>query len=70
MGKNFRMPKIDFEALVAELRPYISPNPLSPNYRALNVEKKVAIALYYLKDTARLVWLSIVSELLFAQLLK
>ena len=48
----------------------ISPNPLSPNHRALNVEEKVAIALYYLKDTARLVWLSIVSELLFAQLLK
>ena len=64
------MPKIDFEALVAELRPYISPNHLSPNHRALNVEKKVVIALYYLKDTARLAWLSIVSELLFAQLLK
>ena len=27
--KNFRMPKADFEALVAELRPYISPNPSS-----------------------------------------
>ena len=50
--KNFRIPKGDFEALVAELRPYISPNPLSPNHRALNAEKKVAITLYYLKDTA------------------
>ena len=34
--RNFRMPKGDFEALVAELRPYISPNPLSPNHRTLN----------------------------------
>ena len=34
--RNFRMPKGDFEALFAELRPYISPNPLSPNHRALN----------------------------------
>ena len=49
--KNFRIPKGDFEALVADLRPYISPNPLSPNHRALNAEKKVAITLYYLKDT-------------------
>ena len=46
------MPKGDFEALVAELRPYISPNPLSPNHRALNAEKKVTITLYYLKDTS------------------
>ena len=30
-AKNFRIPKVDFEALVAELRPYISSNPLSPN---------------------------------------
>ena len=37
------MPKGDFEAVVAELRPYISPNHLSPNCRALNAEKKVAI---------------------------
>ena len=50
--KNFRIPKGDFEALVTELRPYISPNPLSPNHRALNAEKKVVITLYYLKDTA------------------
>ena len=34
------MPKGDFEALVAELRPYISPNPLPSNHRALNTEKK------------------------------
>ena len=46
------MPKGDLEALVAELRLYISPKPLSPNHRALNAEKTVAISLYYLKDTA------------------
>ena len=46
------MPKGDFEALVAELRPYISPNLVSLNHRAPNAEKKVAITLYYLKDTA------------------
>ena len=49
------MPKGEFEALVAELRPYISPNPLSPNHRALNAEKKVVITLSYLKDTASIV---------------
>ena len=46
------MPKGDFEALVAELRPHISPNPLSPNHTALNAEKKLAITFYYSKDTA------------------
>ena len=50
--KNFCMLKGDFEALVAELRPYISPNPLSPDHRALNAERKVAITLYYLKHSA------------------
>ena len=52
--KNFRMSKTLFTELVSELRPYISPNPLSPNHRALTVEKKVAVALYYLKDTGSL----------------
>ena len=50
--KNFRILKGNFEALAAELRPYISPNPLSPNHKALNAEKKVAITFNYLKDTA------------------
>lgn len=40
--------------LVSELRPYISPNPKSPNHRALSAEKKVAVALYFLKDTGSL----------------
>ena len=46
------MLKGDFEARVAGLRLYIPPNPASSNHRALNAEKKVAITLYYLKDTA------------------
>ena len=49
--KNFRMTREQFNELCDELRPHISPNPNSPNYRALPLEKKVAIALYYLKDT-------------------
>ena len=49
--KTFACQKGDFDALVAELRPCIPPNPLSPNQRALNAEKKVAITSHYLKDT-------------------
>lgn len=50
------MPKQDFEALVAKLGPYVSPNFLSPNHRgALNAEKNVGIILYYLKDTTTVV---------------
>ena len=52
--KNFRMTCHVFQHLVNELRPYISPDPLSPNCRALSPEKKVAITLYYLKDTGSL----------------
>ena len=53
--KNVHMPEQDFEALVAELGPYVSPNFLSPNHRALNAEKKVGIIFYYLKDTTTVV---------------
>lgn len=49
--KNFRVSYEDFQKLVDEIRPYIAPNLLSPNHRALSAEKKVAITLYYLKDT-------------------
>ena len=48
------MDKDAFMNLMAELESYIASNPLSPNYRALNEEKKVAIALYYLTDTGSL----------------
>ena len=54
MEKNFRLPRERFVELAEELRPYISPNPLSPNYRALSTEKKLAVTLYYLKDTGSL----------------
>ena len=53
------MPKGDFEGIVAELRPNILLNPLSSNHRALNAEKKVAITLYYLKDTA---WIGLIAN--------
>ena len=52
--KNFRLPRDEFQKLLDELRPYISPNPKSPNYRALTAEKKLATTLYYLKDTGSL----------------
>lgn len=52
--KNFRMSSSLFKKLVSDLCIYISPDPLSPNRRALSAEKKVAIALYYLKDTGSL----------------
>ena len=52
--ENFRMSRAAFVNLVSELRPYISSNPKSPNHRALSAEKKVAVALYFLKDTGSL----------------
>ena len=52
--KNFRMPRAQFYELVNELHPFISPDPSSPNNRAISSDKKLAIALYYLKDTGSL----------------
>ncbi len=49
--KNFRLSREEFSTLLEELRPYITPDPKSPNYRALSSEKKLAVTLYYLKDT-------------------
>ena len=49
--KNFRLSRAKFYEICNELRLYISPNILSPNHRALLVEKKVATVLYFLKDT-------------------
>lgn len=37
--------------LVEELRPFISPDPRSPNETAASAEKKLALTLYNLKDT-------------------
>lgn len=53
--KNFRMTKESFLELEAELKPYISPNPNSPNHRSLSSAKKLAVTLYYLKDTGSLI---------------
>ena len=52
--KNFRMSQQEFEKLTNELRPFLSPDPSSPNYMALSTEKKVAMTLYFLKDTGSL----------------
>ena len=45
----FRLEEPSFLDLVSHLRPYISPNPNSPNGRVLCADKKVAITWYYLK---------------------
>ena len=55
--KNFRMSKECFYNLVAQLDEVIRPKPNSPNYRALTTDKKLAITLYYLKDTGSL-WMT------------
>ncbi|XP_057290131.1 putative nuclease HARBI1 [Hydractinia symbiolongicarpus] len=52
--KNFRMTKAMFTDLVDQIRIWITPDNTSPNYRALSAEKKVAVTLYYLKDTGSL----------------
>ncbi len=52
--KNFRMSRQSFLSLADKLEPYIAPKPSSPNYRSLNTQKKLAISLYYLKDTGSL----------------
>lgn len=45
------MPKQNFEGLVADLKPYISPNPLSPNQRALQADTQIGVTLHYLNHT-------------------
>ena len=52
--KNFRISRLEFQELCDILRPFITPNPLSPNYRSLSAEKKLAVILYFLKDTGSL----------------
>ncbi|XP_046858633.1 protein ALP1-like [Xenia sp. Carnegie-2017] len=55
--RNFRMSKERFFQLCEELRPYISEGINTPNYRSLSREKKLAITLYYLKDTGS-IWMT------------
>ena len=44
--KNFRMTRESFMSLLAEVNSFISPNPSSPNYRAISAKKKLAWTLY------------------------
>lgn len=53
--KNFPMLQEQFYELVDELRPSLTSEVASLNYRALSAEKKLAITLYYLKDTGTLI---------------
>ena len=39
--KNFRLPRLLFMDLVSESSPYVSPDPFSPNSRALLADKKL-----------------------------
>lgn len=55
--KNFRMTRNSFNELADKLRPFIAPDPNTPNHRFLSTEKKLAITLYYLKDTGGL-WMT------------
>ena len=50
----FRMDRDFFYKLLNEIDAYIRPNPLSPNFRALSSETKLALTLYYLKDKGSL----------------
>ena len=55
--KKYRMYKECLYELADELRPYLAPHPASPNRGALSMEKRLAITLYYLKDTGSL-WMT------------
>ena len=51
---NFRLDRTSFYALVEELKPRLSPIARSFNPRTLCATIKVALTLYYLKDTGSL----------------
>ena len=51
---NLRMSRPEFVKLAEELRPFVSPDPASPNRTALSTEKKLALTLYFLKDMGSL----------------
>ena len=52
--RNFRMSKEAFKNLATKIDHVIAPDNSTPNYRYLTTEKKLAITLYYLKDTCSL----------------
>ena len=52
--KNFRLSKDLFFKLHDEISPYISPDLKTPNHRALSSKTKLALTLYFFKDTGSL----------------
>ena len=52
--KNFRMSKEAFTELTELLHQSIAPNLNDPNKRAISAEKKLAVTLYFLKDSGSL----------------
>ena len=50
-----RLTRNQFFDLTNELQPYISPRLLLLNHGTLNADKKLALTLYYLKDTGSLI---------------
>ena len=55
--RSFRMSRDCFYSLVADLDPIIGPHLSTPNYRFITTDKKLAITLYYIKDTGSL-WMT------------
>ena len=51
------MSKESLFEILEEVKPLLEPKPNCPNYRFLSAEKKLAITLYYLKDTGSL-WMT------------
>ena len=51
---NFRLDRHSFLELLNVIGPHISPDLTTPNKRALHADKKLAITLYFLKDTGSL----------------
>ena len=49
--KNFRLSRAEFDEICDQLRPYVSPNMLSSNHKALPEERKFAAVLHCLKYT-------------------
>ena len=50
-----RLTRNQFFDFTNELQPYISPRLLLLNHGTLNADKKLALTLYYLKDTGSLI---------------
>ena len=57
LEEKFSIIKGKFFSLHEQLSPYIATDPKTPDYRCLSSEKKLALTLYYLKDTGPL-WMT------------